>query len=300
MNTKSKRILLTLGVAVLAALGVTYSSLSASESPKELHITGGGEQQLNTPMGVTSDGSKIYIANAGKNQIDVFDQKGKWVSQIGRGGTKEGELNYPVDAALSPTGGLYVADFYNQRIQVFSTSGAFQFSFPKGERIRPAALDIDSSGNVYVADVNSQSIKIYSPKGELIREIGGPGTGNGQFNFPNGIAVNQNGTEIYVSDSQNNRVQVFDGQGEFLRMIQPKDAMGLPKGIALADDGRLYVTDALLHKVYIFDQKGILQETWGQQAGAFHFPNDVFVKNGKVLIVDRGNNQVIVYSQKKL
>lgn len=279
----------------IAAAGLSLPALSIQTSNRVLPIAGKDSLKLDTPMGVAADGSRIYVANAGQNQITVFDEKGKPLFQIGRAGTREGELNYPVAVALSQAGDVYVADFYNQRIQAFSKKGEFRFSFPKTQRIKPAALAVDSKGNVYVADVESQSIKIFSGKGELVREFGEAGETPGKFKFPNGIAVDPAGEKIYVADSQNHRIQVFTKRGEFLKAIQLK-GMELPKGIFYSDD-RLYVADSLIHKILVFDLDGKLVETIGKEEGTFHFPNDVFVENGKIYIADRGSNQVVVFSK---
>lgn len=294
MNSKLKWILLTVALILISTVGIGLSVHSADLPGKALQITGEGAGKLNAPMGVTADNKRIYVADANQNRIAVFDTRGKWLFNIGRKGQREGELNYPVDAALNPKGGLYVADFYNQRIQVFSPGGQFRFSFPQGERIRPTALDIDRNGNVFVTDINSNSVRIYTEKGKLIRSFGETGEAEGKFKFPNGIAVSRDGSAIYVADSQNARIQVFTGQGLLQRIIRTGVKMGLPKGMSLSGN-RLYMADAFLQKIFVFDLSGKLVNTIGQSEGALHFPNDVYVTDKQIYVADRGNNRIMVY-----
>jgi sugar lactone lactonase YvrE len=67
----------------------------------------------------------------------------------------------------------------------------------------------DHKGTRWVLDTNNSRVQEFTPDGTLAREWGGWGTDPGRFQFPNAIAVGPNGA-IYVADTWNNRVQVFD------------------------------------------------------------------------------------------
>ncbi|GAX91370.1 6-bladed beta-propeller [Effusibacillus lacus] len=296
MNTTIKWGFLLLFVVAIMTAGLSLPLLSGTTSAQELRIKGNESVKLDSPMGVVSDGKRIYVANAGQHQIAVFDQKGKFLTLLGRGGTGEGEFNYPVDVALNKNGDLYVADFHNGRIQVFSKNGEFRFAFPKNQRIKPAALAIDDKGQVYVTDVESHTIKIFTEKGDLVREFGEPGETAGKLRYANGIATSPDGGTIYVADSQNNRIQVFSNSGNHLKTIGLPKGAGLPKGLSYSGS-TLYVADSLLHKIFVLDTDGNLIDQIGRGEGTFHFPNDVYVAQGKIYIADRGGNQVFVYSR---
>jgi len=77
----------------------------------------------------------------------------------------------------------------------------------------------DGAGNTYVSDgyINSRVAKI-DKDGNWQKSWGEPGDGPGQFNTPHSIAVDAEG-RIYVADRGNRRIQVFDGEGTFLRQI---------------------------------------------------------------------------------
>jgi DNA-binding beta-propeller fold protein YncE len=77
----------------------------------------------------------------------------------------------------------------------------------------------DAAGNTYISDgyINSRVAKV-DKDGNWIKSWGTRGSGHGQFNTPHSIATDANGN-VYVADRGNHRIQVFDGDGTFLRQI---------------------------------------------------------------------------------
>ncbi len=77
----------------------------------------------------------------------------------------------------------------------------------------------DAAGNTYISDgyINSRVAKV-DKNGNWVKSWGEPGDQPGQFNTPHSIAVDAEG-HVYVADRGNRRIQVFDGEGKFLRQI---------------------------------------------------------------------------------
>jgi streptogramin lyase len=77
----------------------------------------------------------------------------------------------------------------------------------------------DAEGNTYISDgyINSRVAK-YDKNGNFLKSFGEPGDGPGQLNTPHSIAIDNAG-QVYVADRGNRRIQVFDGDGKFLRQI---------------------------------------------------------------------------------
>lgn len=154
-------------------------------------------------------------------------------------------------------------------------------------------------------------------------EWGELGVDLGQFNHPRGLAVGPEG-DVYVVDSDNHRVQVFDDQGTFLRAwgsrcdlstgqgcvdpdgdgpLAPGDSQFLePWGVAVSGDGRVYVADTWTHRLQVSDIDGAFQAKWGSYgqtaSEAYHLygPRDIAVDTaGRVFVTDTGNKRVVVY-----
>jgi len=134
------------------------------------------------------------------------------------------------------------------------------------------------------------------------------GAGSGQFHSPKGLAVDAQGN-VYVADTWNHRIQVFDGEGKFLRAwgsegTQPGQFKE-PWGIAVAQNGDVYVTDTWNHRIQVFDGEGNLKRMWGVfgQSGEpsgrsdlLYGPRDLaFDSQGYLYVVDTGNKRVIKY-----
>ncbi|MDT8385738.1 MAG: NHL repeat-containing protein [Gammaproteobacteria bacterium] len=130
------------------------------------------------------------------------------------------------------------------------------------------------------------------PPYELAKTWGDKGAEPGQFNEPTGIAVV--GTEVFVSDARNARIQVFDLDGRFLRAFG-HGQLGRPMNLTIAR-GELYVADYFNDRIHIYSLDG----RWlravgasGSKPGAFDAPGGVAVAaNGDLLVADFYNQRV--------
>jgi DNA-binding beta-propeller fold protein YncE len=139
----------------------------------------------------------------------------------------------------------------------------------------------------------------------FIKKWGSQGTGDGQFDSPEGIAVDSSGS-VYVADSDNNRVQKFSSDGTFITKWGSSGTadgqFGGPEGIAVDSSGSVYVADRGNDRVQKFDSDGTFITKWGssgtadgQFGGPYGIgPNAVAVdsKTGNVYVADPGNDRV--------
>lgn len=237
---------------------------------------------VGTPSGIAWGSDALYICDIHSNHVQVWPMDGsgraRWL-----GG--EGELRKPVGVAVDDGGTVFVADSEAGRVSAFTPAGQLSHRYrPPGERdYRPVAVAV-RGGELYVADQAGQCIDVYSTATRgLLRSFGRPGTGPGELYYPAGVAVGDTG-RVYVSDTLNGRVQVFDAQGSFISSIGRRGdrpaLMGQPKGIALAPGGVVIVADAALQHVHLFNGDGRLLLLLGgphDNPGGTPLPNGVAV-----------------------
>lgn len=286
---------------------------------------GKGEHPLfGRPMGAAfSPEGLLYVTDALYDRVCVFDSKGRFLFEFGGRGIakplpgaastwRPGLLNYPVGIDVDDDGLVFVADFRNDQVQVFSADGSFLRVFPdtkapvgrgsSGQDARGIAVtDVSVRGNeVYATD--AYQIFVFDREGRYKRQFGMPGTQPGGLNHPNGVAVGDG--VVYVSDSNQSRVQAFTRDGNVLWTAgKPAESMhptaasdfGLPRGLTLLEDGTLLVADAFQFAIVELSPDGKVTARFGDQGempGQLMFPNDVDALGNLVAIADKDNKRV--------
>lgn len=198
-------------------------------------------------------------------------------------------FNRPRGIAAGSSAYVYVADSFNNQVQVLTSEGEFIRSWGSigsgdGNFNRPVALAVAADNSVYVVDQYNNRIQQFNAKGDFIRKWGGTGTGTddqgladgsgsnkGEFKAPQGIAVAANGNVI-VADAGNHRIQIFKADGAFVsqfgRQGSAAGEFSFPNGISVAANGDLYVADTGNKRVQQFTAAGIFVRQWSTEIAA--------------------------------
>lgn len=173
-----------------------------------------------------------------------------------------------------------------------------------GELLAPRNVTVGPDGNLYVLDSGNHRVVVFDQNGELLRTWGGPGAGDGQFNEPWGIAVDEE--FVYVADTWNHRVQKFTLQGQFVTRFGQsgttvelgQDSGGYffgPRSLTLLDGNQILVTDTGNHRLQLFDRDGAFIRTIGQlgsSPGQFNEPVGLASTPGSVYLADTWNARI--------
>jgi len=129
------------------------------------------------------------------------------------------------------------------------------------------AVDMRSGKqHVFVSDFDNDRIQKFSNTGTFIRKWGSTGTGNGQFNHPQGVAVDSSGN-VFVVDGNNDRIQKFSNTGTFIRKWGSTGTgngqFNSPDGIAVDKSGNVYVSDSGNNRIQKFSSTGTFIRKWG-------------------------------------
>lgn len=158
------------------------------------------------------DGNRLYVTDAGRHVVEIFDGGGVWQRTLGGPGAAPGQFLHPTAVCTDPDGGLWVLDALNHRVQQFSAEGEPLFSFGVYDRapggfMFPKGLAFDEDGNLYVSDAGVNRIQVFSRGGALLYWFGDTGRGDGQFLLPSALCCR--GNRLYIADQYNRRVEVY-------------------------------------------------------------------------------------------
>lgn len=264
-------------------------------------ITGAntGKKKLGKPFGLALDeADNLCLTDTGEGVVCFFDQASRrW--QLWE---KAGSLAFVSPVAVAKRQNtLYVADSSLRQVVAFNTRGKLLFEIREGLE-RPSGLALGQD-RLWVADAQTHSVSAYAPKdGKFLGRFGKRGTSPGDFNFPTHLAIDGR-NQLYVTDSMNYRVQIFDAQGALAGVIggqgDGSGSFSRPKGVAVDSWGHIYVADALFDNFQIFSQAGqFLLDVGaaGSGPGEFWLPAGMAIgRDNHIYVADSYNQRVQIF-----
>ncbi|CAF1189479.1 unnamed protein product [Didymodactylos carnosus] len=247
------------GTTVAGSTGVLGSNASLLEYPNDVAI---------------DSNDSLYIADTNNQRIQQWSHgslTGVTVAGSGTIGSTSNDFSFPRALFVDTTNNsnnLYVADFYNYRIQKwrngmssgFTVAGAGgnasnQFTLPMG-------IYVDSSAAIYVADTENHRIQKWtqrSSSGTTVAGGNGMGSSLNQLSFPRNVICDTDGT-LYIPDTNNHRIMKWTigaSNGSIIAGISgtsgtSETMLNYPNGITFDSDRNLYVADSSNHRVQKF------------------------------------------------
>ena len=250
-------------------------------------------------VGFDSKGN-IYAADQGVGAIFIFNPETKAVEMIKNG--KDAHFNLIVGLAIDDNDRIFVTDDKLHHVAVISPKHQQESSFGTDVLVRPGGIAIDSTNRLlYVVDTGNDVVQVFDADSfKLLRHIGKPSnkhlaTEPGLFSLPTNVAVDKEGN-VYVTDTLNNRVEIFDADGNFISTFGKNgDGPGYfarPKGIAVDVDGHIWVVDAMQSRVQVFNNEGRLLVYFGELGG---YPGQFQEPWG--IAIDNKTNRVLTSEQ---
>lgn len=243
---------------LLNAFG-SFGDLNSGEAPPGT---------FNEPWGVAvgPDGS-VYVTDTWNHRVQKFSANGQPITTWGVFGLTDtpGALYGPRGITVDAKGRVFVADTGNKRIVIYDSNGnilgAFgDTGFDAGQFNEPVDVKLDAKGNVYVTDTWNQRVQVFSPLEDdvtYIPVLQWPVRGWRSQNLDNKpfIGISKDGM-AFITDPEGFRVIQFDSNGKFIQLwgtfgVGPEN-FGLASGIAVDDEGRVWVTDAANGRVMRF------------------------------------------------
>jgi len=247
---------------------------------------------------------RVYVLSRCEHPIMVFDADGNLLTSWGKGHFKRAH-----GSCIGPDRSLYCTDDRSHIVTKFSADGEVLMTLgtkdkPSNtgyrevpdlwERIasikqggppfnRPTGVALSSKGEIFVSDgYGNARIHKFSQDGELLFSWGEPGPAPSQFRLPHSIWVD-NQDRVWVTDRENNRIQIFDEKGKFL--VQWTDLIR-PTDVFIDEDEIVYVSE-LCSRISIFTIDGKLLARWGNEKHDINDP--LFVAPHAIAVDSKGD-----------
>ena len=212
-----------------------------------------GDTQLNSPIGVSLAGNRVFIADSSLNEVFILNRRLKPVAIISA-------LNRPTALAWDETTQrLFVAETHAHRIQGYDKDGGHLFTFGKrgdgpADFNFPTHLSVQN-GQLLVNDTMNFRVQIFDIDGNHIKTMGTHGDSQGFLSNPKGVAFDSQGN-VYVAEALRNRIQIFNKNGTFLMDFGSDGTaageFSMPAGMFIFKD-RLYICDSRNGRVQVFE-----------------------------------------------
>jgi PKD repeat protein len=270
---------------------------------------------------VAEDSSgNIWVVDAEASHVVKYNSSGEKIGELGQlwnSGSANNRFENPISIALDGNGNIYVSDsgywgsdYGNNRVQIFDSSGNYLATIGGGacgtgntQLCWPRHIAI--YGNLlYVADADNHRVQIFNISNPAapayagtLGTTGSPGSGNNQFNTPQGVAVDAN--YIYVADTENHRVQIFNRNTlAYVATIGGSYGTGnnqfkFPTDVAVDAAGNIYVADYANKRVQQYNSSRVYQRTYGTTGVSYVAANDRFYYPEGVAVGPDGSIYVV-------
>ncbi|XP_070550076.1 tripartite motif-containing protein 2-like [Ptychodera flava] len=172
-----------------------------------------GQNELIDPwgIGISPVDGNVYVTDGGGHCVRVYTKHGKFLRSFGLKGKGEGKFKGPWGVVISSTGMVFVADYSNQRIQVFNADDQYLYSFDcqsgDGKMRCPRGIAIENDKYVYVTTEIPSSLLKFESSGKFVCRIDSDSDG---LDYPNGLALTDDvPCRVVVADTDNHCIKVF-------------------------------------------------------------------------------------------
>ena len=207
-----------------------------------------------------------------------------------------GEFRFPRAIAIDKqTNKVYICDTGNHRVQVYSESLEFMFTF--SEKMNgPIGICVDQE-IVYITQYYAHSLNVYSMHGNFMKKVGSNGTGKLQFTNPCGIAISPKDRKLYICDNDNDRIQCLKND---LTIDSSIHGIYGPRDIKLTAD-EIIVLNGMNPCLHIYDYtyhliREMLPCGEGNQLSTSHY--FTLDNESNILLTDYNSHCILIFDRR--
>lgn len=227
------------------------------------------------PIGLALEGNNIWLSDGDNNRLVLIDKTGKILGQ-------EKDFSRPMHI-VEQEGKIYIPEYGRDTITIMD-NGKRTILTIIDSLDAPSGIDIQND-NYAIADFYNHRVVLKD------RIIGGKGSIDGQFHYPTDVQFF--GEDIWVADAYNHRVQVFDKEGNLLKIHGQEDGMNAVTGIFVTKD-LFVVTDFENNRVLTYDKTGDLKNIINEH---LEKPTDILVEGNTLYVINYKGKSLSVFER---
>ena len=230
-----------------------------------------------SPTGLQTDGEYLWISDVKNNRVIKTDLDGNIVKEYP-------DINRPMHLSIYNST-VYVPEYLTDKLKIINGDEIEEYPL-KEKPDAPAGVFVNDS---LIAVVDFYNHRIILQDENEVMIIGKEGHKKGELYYPTDVALVND--KIFVADAYNNRVQVFDYNGNLLKVIGEKDKINVATGIEVTD-ANIFVTDFEGNRILIYDLNGKLIYIINEHLNK---PTDIDVIGEKLFVSNYGNGSVAIF-----
>ena len=192
-----------------------------------------GSDKMKQPLCIVIYKDRVFVTQYGGGCLLVYELNGEFIQQVGTPGSGEGKLNQPRGIAIHNTNGdIYICDYSNNRIQIFSNDYSYKSQFgisilksPTDIQLTKDSIFVLSDKNPFLYTFNYNLTQLHNTVSDSICK---------HLNYPLSFIIDGNDNFI-ISDYNNNNIVIFNNTGHLLHTLT--DSISQPTGVCLNSNG---------------------------------------------------------------
>ena len=243
------------------------------------------------PIGIAQKGNELWLSDGDHNRLVAIDQNGEILKSID-------SLDRPMHIDANDRY-LFLAEYGNDRVSTIEEDGTQQ----NGYKLTPFRVGVQDSldapasiayfdAELAIADFYNNRILFDNGKDWIV--FGKEGKQAGEFYYPTDVQITQD--FIWVADAYNNRIQVFDKEGNFVKMLGQDQKMNAATGLWVTES-EVLITDFEHKRVLVFDHEGQLKQ---ELKKGIDKATDLLIKDGILHIINYRKGELVLYNTEEI
>jgi len=232
------------------------------------------------PIGIAVQGNFLWLSDVDNNRVVKIDLDGKIIEEFNG-------FERPMHIAIQGEK-IYIPEYTTDSIKILKKENISNYSLAEQpDAIGGVAVD---GNTVAIADFYNN--RIILQQGDKTTIMGKEGHNDGELYYPTDVAIHNK--LIYVADAYNNRVQVFDFQGKYVKMIGWNEGINVATGLKVTDN-QVIVADFEGNRILVYDLDGKLIQILSEKLNE---PTDIEVIDNVMYVVNYLSRNILIFKLK--